>query len=150
MSNWFDERARQSSRHLTSGQRRKIREIRQALAASDRAVHDHASGLDVFEGSARAKQSGYVGPPWTDTLAKLRTELLHARDRLDKLHTGLRAQDLLRTSLIQGAAAIAAWQFALESSDVNEIVAARRRMRDHFLKAEQAGTLGAKYLKDGH
>jgi hypothetical protein len=136
-------------RPLSQDQRHRVRQIEAALGGADQAVRDHLSKLDKFERSAMQSATGNVSIGWLQDLDELRTELLGARDRLSKLDTGLRAQDHLRKSLVQVAAGIAAWRFALGSSDPREIAAARVRMRDHFAAAETDGKQGASDLKQG-
>lgn len=147
MSDSFDARA--GSAALTPDQRRKIAEIKAALATSDRRVRDHFFSLDTFERSAKKYKSGLVSGTWIDTLTKLHTELLSARNRLDDLHTGLSAQVLLRRSLTDAVAAIAAWRTALASSDPQVIGAAITRMQNRFAAAESNGKRGAFYLERG-
>ena len=134
---------------LTAEQQRKVNQIKAALEQSDRAVHDHFASLDRFERSAMKVASGRVSGPWLDTLDKLRTELLAARDRLDQIHTGLSAQRFLRASLIQMASGVAAWRHALGSNDTKQIDAAITSMNRHFAAAEANGVRGALYLKRG-
>ncbi|MGI8711630.1 MAG: hypothetical protein ACR2NR_00270 [Solirubrobacteraceae bacterium] len=134
---------------LSQDQQDRVRKIEAAVGESDRAVRDHLSSLDAFERSAVQSATGNVSIGWLQDLDQLRTELLGARDRLDNLNTGLRAQDYLRKSLIETAAGVAAWRFALGSSDPREIAAARVRMRDHFAAAEIDGMQGASDLKQG-
>jgi DNA polymerase III epsilon subunit-like protein len=112
-------------------------------------VRDHFYSLDTFERSAKKYKSGRVAGPWVDTLTKLRGELLGARNRLDDLHTGLSAQVLLRRSLTDAVAAIAAWRTALSSSDPKVISAAITRMQNRFAAAESNGRRGAFYLERG-
>ena len=134
---------------LSADRQRKVDEIKAALGKSDQVVHDLFTSLDALEASALKASTGQVSVAWLNTLEGLRNELLHARDRLDKLNTGLRAQGLLRQSLIQGAAGVAAWRFALGSSDINEIRAATARMQHHFANADHTGRQGAISLKQG-
>ena len=134
---------------LTPDQRRKVAQIKAALGGSDRAVRDHFYSLDTFERSAKKYKSGRVAGPWVDTLTKLRGELLGARNRLDDLNTGLSAQVLLRRSLTDTVAAIAAWRTALSSSDPQVISAAITRMQNRFAAAESNGRRGAFYLERG-
>ena len=134
---------------LTAEQQRKVNLIKAALGASDHGIYDHFFSLDTFERSAQKAGSGRVSGQWIETLTKLRAEILRARDRLDGLHTGLRAETQLRKALIQSAAGVAAWKFALESKDPQEINAALLRMKTHFNVAESYGRSGAGYLKRG-
>ena len=134
---------------LSPDRESKVRQIKAALGQSDRAVHDLFFSLDTFERSAKKSTTGNVSVAWLEALDKLRAELLRARDRLDDLHTGLRAQAVLRKSLIQFAAGVAAWRFALEESDPKEIAAARLRMVRHFNLAAIDARDGASYLKAG-
>lgn len=134
---------------LSPERQRKVAEIKDALGRSDRAVYGHFVSLDTFERSAKQTGSGRVSGEWLKTLAKLREELLRARERLDQLNTGLRAEALLRRSLGDAAAAVDAWESALGSSDPDEIAAAMARMENHFAAAERNGSRGASDLKRG-
>jgi hypothetical protein len=148
MTDWFDARASRAAR-LSRDQRRKVRQIRDALGQSDGAVKDHFISLDTFERSAKKTKSGRVSGEWTKTLDKLHAELIRAQDRLDRLHTGLTAQRLLRDSVASMAAAVEAWRDALRSQDPGEIGRLTDRMRRHFAAAETAGRRGTTYLAQG-
>lgn len=134
---------------LSPDQQRKVHQITTALGESDRAIHHLFTKLDAFESSAKTSKTGNVSTAWLATLDKIRAELLRARDRLDGLNTGLHAQASLRKSLIQTAAGVAAWRFALGSKDQKEIAAAEARMQHHFNDAAYWGKRGAIYLKQG-
>jgi hypothetical protein len=136
-------------RPLSPDRQHKVSQIKTALSESDGAIHDLFTKLAAFERAAKKTKTGNVSGAWLGTLDKVRDELLSARDRLDNLNTGLRAQGALRTSLIQNAAGVAAWRFALGSQDVNEITAAEVRMQRHFNDAAYWGTRGASYLRQG-
>lgn len=134
---------------LSPQQKRKVDQITEALEKSGSAVYDHFISLDTFERSVRRSTTGRISGEWIKTFTKLRKELLRARDRLDELETGLLAQRQLRKALTQSAAAVEAWQDAMDSDDVKAITAARKRMSHHFDLAAELGTKAAANLEKG-
>ncbi len=134
---------------LSPDQKRKVAEIKAALAKSDHAVHDHFYSLDTFERSARKARSGRIGVGWPETVGKLRAEMLRARDRLDALDTGLRAQHELRASLTDFAAGFEAWERGLNSGRVSVIEQEAIAMQRHFAQATARGKAGVSHLAKG-
>jgi len=148
MTTWFDKRAL-SAGGLTPDQQRKVRAIENAVAASDRAVKDHLISLDTFERSAIKAKTGRVTAEWPRRIAGLHNEALRARDRLDRLDTGLRAQSRLRASLTELASAFDAWHSGLSSTDTDVVEHAMARMQRHYTNAGRLGKSGLADLKAG-
>lgn len=148
MSSWFDRRALQAG-GLTPSQLQKVKAINAAVASVDRAVKDHLYSLDTFERSARKAHTGRVTPEWPRRIAGLETETLRARDRLDKLHTGLRAQGTLRAALTELASAFNAWHRGLVATDEQAVTKAIASMQRHYANAGRLGKRGLADLKAG-
>ncbi len=148
MTEWFDARAERSAK-LSPNQKRKVRQIKDALGRSDHTVYDHFFSLDTFERSAKKAKTGRVTAEWPRRIDGLYRELLLARDRLDDLHTGLRAQGQLRRALGLSAEAMDHWRDALRSQDPQEIDRLSHRMQSAFVAAETAGRRGKRYLEQG-
>jgi len=140
MSGWFDERARRSAA-LPPEKQRLVREIKATLAKSNNPLMDEFISIDTFERSAKKYRRFDKELPVR--VARLRAELLRARDRLDKLDTGLRAERRLSAALTESAAGVAAWHAGLRSRNLREIDAALRSMDRHFAKARSLGKAGA-------
>src|SRR3954464_10940615 len=117
MTSWFEKRAVRAG-GLTPDQQRKVRAIEAGLGKSDRAIKDHLISIDTFGRSARKAKTGRVFAEWPRRIAGLEAETLAARDRLDGLHTGLRAQSNLRAALTELASAFGAWSRGLSSTDL--------------------------------
>ena len=124
---------------LNPDQRRKVREIRAALGKSDRAIHAHFVALDRFERAALNAKSPNVNRAWPRTLDELHGELLTTRARLDRLNTGLRAQELFHKSLGYAAQAVDHWRRALRSRDPRAIARLRHEMQQAFAASASAG-----------
>jgi hypothetical protein len=136
-------------RSLSPEKARKVARIKAALAQSDSAIHDHMISLDTFERSAKRAGTGRVSGEWLRTFDKLQAELSRARARLADLNTGLRAENDLRRSLRDTAAAVGAWRITMGSSDSAEIAAASARMARLFDSAAAHGERGAARLERG-
>jgi hypothetical protein len=134
---------------LTPDQKRKIRAIEQAIGSRDRRIRDHLVSIDTFDRSARKARNGRVWPEWPRRIDGLRVETLSARDRLDRLDTGLRAQGTLRSALTELASAFDAWHRGLTSSDIAAVEQAMRSMQRHYLNAGRLGKTGLAELKAG-
>jgi hypothetical protein len=148
MSGWFDRRALQAG-GLTPDQVNKIKAINTAVASVDRAFKDHLASIDTFERSARKARTGRITAEWPRRIAGLEAETLRARDRLDKLHTGLRAQSLLRAALTELASAFAAWHRGLVATDERAVTQAIASMQRHYANAGRLGKRGLADLKAG-
>jgi hypothetical protein len=148
MSGWFDRRATRAGA-LTPDQLAKIKAINAAVASVDRAVGDHLFSIDTFERSAKKAGTGRVSPEWPRRIAGLEAETLRARDRLDKLHTGLRAQSVLRAALTELASAFGAWHRGLVATDERAVTQAIASMQRHYANAGRLGKSGLADLKAG-
>ena len=148
MSTWFDRRALQAGA-LTPDQLKKIKAINAAVASVDRAVKDHLYSLDTFERSAKKARTGRIFAEWPRRIAGLETETLRARDRLDKLHTGLRAQSTLRAALTELASAFGAWHRGLIATDEKTVTQAIASMQRHYVNAGRLSKSGLADLKAG-
>ena len=148
MTAWFDKRALQAG-GLTPEQTRKVKAIEAALGRSDRVLKDHFTSINTFEKSAIKAKSGRVMGEWPRRIKGLQAETLAARDRLDRLNTGLRSQRVLRSALTELASAFDAWHHALSSSDETVIEKARVSMNRHYTNAGRLGRSGLADLKAG-
>src|SRR5207248_555562 len=91
---------------LTPDQRRKVALIKETLARSDSDVHIYLTALDAFARSLAKfgrdpTYPGGISPVEREYFHKLSAEVLRARDRLDALRTGLRAERELSASLTE-------------------------------------------------
>jgi hypothetical protein len=153
MSHWFDARA-EKVRPLSPKQRHKIHLITDALGISD---HDVGTYLTQILANQRAAVQfpdpklgpGRLSPTSLGYFTKLSTELLRARDRLDALQTGLRAERELSDALTQSAAAVAAWQRGMGSDDGLTIDRAQATAKRLFTGADKLATAGLADLKRG-
>ncbi len=151
MREWFDSRADDAPRSLPPEKERKVREIKAALEESDGFLRAQFVSLASFERYAMkhvVRRLDYLGSA-INTLAKIHAELLRARDRLERLHTGLRAESLLRSALTETAAAVDAWRRGLDSTEIREVDASIVVMQRHFKKAGVLGRAGARDLRQG-
>lgn len=148
MTAWFDKRALQAG-GLTPEQTRKVKAIEAALGRSDRVLKDHLISINTFGRSARKAGTGRVAAEWPRRIKGLQTETLAARDRLDRLDTGLRAQRILSSALAELASAFGAWQRGLSSSDIEVVEKALASMQSHCTKADRLGKSGLAELKAG-
>lgn len=153
MSHWFDAQAAKTGQ-LSPEQRDKVRLIKEALGESDRDVHKYLIAIAGYErslirfGPDRKYPAG-VSPVELEHFAKLRAELLRARDRLNALHTGLRAESELSDSLTAGAAAVKQWHRGMAATDTATIGHAHASMERHFATADRLGKAGLADLKKG-
>jgi hypothetical protein len=115
----------------------------------NRAIYDHLSSIETFERSARKSNTGRISAEWLKRIAGLETETLRARDKLDQLKTGLRAQRRLHDALTEMAAGFGAWHRGLASSQLDVIDEALASMQRHFAKADRLGAAGVADLKLG-
>ena len=153
MSHWFDARA-EKARPLSPERQHKIRLIKDALGKSD---HDVDLYLKQILANQRAAVRfpdpqlgpGRLSPTSLAYFTKLSGELLRARDRLDALHTGLRAERELSEALTQSAAAVAAWHRGMGSDDVLTIDRAQATAKRHFASADKLAKAGLADLKRG-
>lgn len=136
-------------RGLTPAQRRKVKAINDAVASVDRAVRDHLASIDTFDRTARKVNSGRVFPEWPQRLLGLQTETLKARDRLNRLQTGMRAEHNLAAALAELASAFGAWHRGLTATDEDVVTAAIAAMRRHHRNAARLGKSGLADLKAG-
>lgn len=148
MTTRFDQQAVRAG-GLTPEQKRKVKAIEAALGRSDRVMRDHLFSIETFRKSAQKAQSGRVFPEWPRRIKGLQSETLAARNRLDRLNTGLRAQRVLRVSLTELAFAFGAWHRGLSSTDVDAIEHARVSMQRHYARAGRLGKSGLADLKAG-
>ena len=136
-------------RGLTPAQRRKVKAINDAVASVDRAVRDHVASIETFERTARKVNSGRVFPEWPQRILGLQTETLQARDRLNRLQTGMRAQHNLAAALAELASAFGAWHRGLVATDEDAVTAAMASMQRHYRNAGRLGRSGLADLKAG-
>jgi hypothetical protein len=153
MSHWFDERAASAPR-LTREQRHKVGLIKDALGKSDHEVGHYLHEIVTNQQSAVKFPDPQLGPGRLseislDQFDKLRSELLSARDRLDALHTGLRAERELSDALTESAAAVAAWGRGMGSDDVATVDRAQSRAARHFTHGDHLAKAGLADLKRG-
>ena len=134
---------------MTPEQAQKVKAIKAAVGAHDRVVMDHLASIDTFERSARKAGSGRVWPEWPQRIAGLQAETLKARDRLNHLHTGLRAQRTLAAALSELASAYGAWHRGLTATKVSVVDEAVASMQRHFHNAARLGKSGLADLKVG-
>jgi hypothetical protein len=138
-----------AGRHVTAAQRKKMAQIKTALDKSDRAVATNFARFD--QSVAAAKSAGKpVGSRQARELDGVYRELLKARDRLDKLQTGLQAQSLYRHSLVLTAEGVDQWRKALRSTNPDVIAQCDTRMGNAFAAAQDAGQQAAHALERGH
>jgi hypothetical protein len=154
MSDWFDTQAARTAkkrrrRRLSPAKRAKIKQINKALGKSDNVLTDRFISIDTFQRGAVKAQSGRVSGSWLDTIDDLRKEALRARDRLERLNTGLRAERRLREALTETAAGVKAWHDAMRTSDLAALERAQARMERHFANANHSGRLGHHDLQRG-
>jgi hypothetical protein len=154
MSHWFDAQAAKS-RGLTPAQRRKIKQIEAALGKSDTNVVSYVDLIGGYERSLLRfgpdpKYDNGVSPVELRTYLSLRDELLSARDRLDALHTGLRAERELSSALTEAAAAVTQWRRGMATSDPLTIDRAKAAATRHFAAGDRLGKAGLANLKRGH
>jgi hypothetical protein len=138
-----------STRGLGPDRRRKVAQIKHALAQSDGVLHAQMVRLDGLQSAASKDATGTVSAAWLRTLSAIHDELLAAVARVGALDTGLRAQEDLRRALIARAAGFEAWRYALASQNLSEITAARMRLQRHFADAAAHGERAAARLKRG-
>jgi hypothetical protein len=136
-------------RGLTPTQRRKVKAIENAIASVDRVVGDHLASIDTFDRTARKVNSGRVFPEWPQRILKLQAETLRARDRLQRLDTGLRAERVLAAALAELASAFASWHRGLVATDEDVVTAAIASMQRHHRNAGRLGRSGLADLKAG-
>jgi hypothetical protein len=153
MSHWFDARS-EKVRPLSPTQRHKIRLIKDALGKSDQDVGGYLSQILANQRAAVQFPDPQLGPGRLSPTSlgyftKLSTELLRARDRLDALHTGLRAERELSDALTESAAAVAAWRLGMGSDDAATIDRARSRAARHFTHGDHFAKAGLADLKRG-
>jgi hypothetical protein len=153
MGHWFDARAASSPR-LTREQRHKIGLIKNALGKSDHDVGHYLHEIVTNQRAAVNFPDPQLGPGRLskislDQFDKLRSELLSARNRLDALHTGLRAERELSDALTESAAAVAAWGLGMGSDDAATIDRAQSRAARHFAHGDHLSQAGLADLKRG-
>jgi hypothetical protein len=153
MSHWFDARA-DKVRHLSPKQRHKINLITDALGKSDQDVGTYLKQILANQNAAVKFPDPQLGPGRLSSTSlgyftKLSTELLRARDRLDALQTGLRAERELSDALTQSAAAVAAWHRGMGSDDGLTIDRAHATAHRLFAGADKLAKAGLADLKRG-
>jgi hypothetical protein len=153
MSHWFDARATKA-RPLSPEQRHKIRLITDALGKSDHDVSTYLKQILANQNAAVKFPDpqlgpGRLSPTSLDFFTKLSAELLRARDRLDALQTGLRAERELSGALTQSAAAVAAWHRGMGSDDGLTIDRAQAAAHRLFVGADKLAKAGVADLKRG-
>jgi hypothetical protein len=109
---------------------------------------DPAQPLLTFA-AARKLNSGRVFPEWPQRVLGLQTETLKARDRLNRLQTGMRAEHNLAAALAELASAFGAWHRGLTATDEDVVTAAIAAMRRHHRNAARLGKSGLADLKAG-
>jgi hypothetical protein len=140
------------SRGISPARRHKVALIKQAAGKSDAAVHSY---LNLIDGYGRTlakfgpdpKYANGVAPLELGYLLKLSTELLHARDRVDRLHTGLRCEREVSGALTELAAAFTQWHRAMSSTDNATVARAQASMKRHFDAADRLGKAATANLK---
>ena len=153
MSHWFDAQAAKT-RAPSPERQRQIQQIKRALGEGDREVH---ISLTAIEGYARAliksgpdpKYRAGVSPLELEYFAKLRADLLRARDRLDALHTGLRAERELSDALTESAAAVDQWHRGMSTTNPATLDGAQRATQRHFASADRHAKAGLANLEIG-
>ena len=136
-------------RSLSPARRRKVAQIRHALAQSDAQLHHLMKTLDAYELDARQSASTAVRPERIHTLDLIHLEMMSAVARLEELNTGLLAQEDIRRGLLAAAQGYTAWSYALSQKDLAEIAAAQARVKRHFDNAADLGERGATRLDRG-
>jgi hypothetical protein len=117
-------------------------------------MHVYLNAIDGYARSlirfgADTRYAAGVSPVELRYFIKLRDEFLRVRDRLDALHTGLRAERELSQSLTAAAAAANEWHRGMATTDGATIDRARTRVQHHFRRAGQLGAAGLADLEKG-
>jgi hypothetical protein len=153
MSHWFDARATKV-RPVSPERRHKIHLITDALEKSDHDVGTYLKQILANQDAALQFPDPQLGPGRLSPTSlgyftKLSTELLRARDRLDALKTGLRAERELSDALTQSAAAVVAWHRGMGSDDGLTIDRAHATAHRLFVGADKLAKAGLADLKRG-
>jgi hypothetical protein len=132
---------------LTPDQQRKVALINSTLGLSDEKLKNDLSSIETFARDCTNPSLNVYGchgyydnlveytPEWPARVRSVHDELLRARDRLDTLNTGLRAERLLSAALGEAAAAFGDLAAGLTSNDQAEIEQKLASMQGHWTTA---------------
>jgi hypothetical protein len=146
---------------LTPDQQRKVALINSTLGLSDDRLKNELSSIETFARDCTNPSLNVFGchgyyddlagytPEWPARVRSVHDELLRARDRLDSLNTGLRAERLLSAALGEAAAAFGDLAAGLSSNDQAVIEQKIASMEGHWTTANAIATAALTSLEHG-